>query len=257
MSIGKIPDNVAIKDILESIDETILLADLEFRVVWMNNTAISTLGPLLKLYGINDDSEVIGKHMDFFHTNPDHQNRMMSTLHKTHRTQITIKDQYIAETVITPYCDKGKEKKGYLLMLLDVTKKAQQDKERERMIDMLSSPIMKIWDHILAIPIIGNLTTERADRLIETILTNCVKERAEYFLLDLSSLSKIDEDSGYYIDKIAKSLRLVGTECLIVGVSPSLALSITKSHYCWNTFSHFQQAINEILKQKNIVLTKL
>jgi len=218
----------------------------------MNDAAVKTLGPLHPLFGISENESLIGKHMDFFHRHPAHQKQIMRELNHTHRTVITIKNSYVAETVIAPIYNVQQEKQGYILMLLDVTEKAQQEKEKEQTIALLSTPILKIWDSVLAIPILGNLTNERADRLLETILKKCVEERAEYFLLDLSSLSKIDESSGYYINKIGQSLQLIGTECFIVGVSPSLASSISKSDFQWKTYLHVQQAIKEIMTRKGV-----
>ncbi|WP_108671471.1 STAS domain-containing protein [Peribacillus acanthi] len=254
MSIGKLPNNLMLENVLEVIDETILVADLEFRLVWMNSAAIRTLNPLMELYGIKNDENILGKHMDFFHKKPKHQNRIMENLSHSHRTRISIKDRYFAETVITPIFDHEEVKQGYLLMLLDVTEKAKQEKEREKMIDLLSTPIMKLWDYILAAPIVGVLNDDRAERLTYKVLENCVKERAEYFLLDVSSLNEIDTNTGHYINKICQSLRLIGTKCFIVGVTPQLALSIANHHYEWKTFSHVQNALIEILPfSKNLI----
>lgn len=252
MSIGYVPADIEFTDILEHIDETIIIADLSHTITWMNDAAVKILGPLYPLFGIAENEGLIGKHMDFFHSHPAHQKQIMHELNHTHRTVITIKNTYVAETVIAPIYNKQQVKQGYILMLLDVTEKAQQEKEKEQIIALLSTPILKIWDSVLAIPIIGNLTNERADRLLETILKKCVEERAEYFLLDLSSLSKIDESSGYHINKIGQSLRLIGTECFVVGVSPSLASSISQSNVHWKTFSHVQQAIQEIMTRRGI-----
>ncbi|RFU61734.1 STAS domain-containing protein [Bacillus sp. V59.32b] len=254
MPIGTIPSNLELEDVLEHIDETIIIADLQNTIVWLNSAALKTLGPLFSLYGVENNAEVIGMHMNFFHSIPSHQSRIMKELDSTHRTVISIKNLYVAETVITPIYDNGKNKQGYLLMLLDVTEKAQQEREKEKTIELLSTPILKIWDSILAIPLIGNLTNDRADKLAETILRKCVEERAEYFLLDLSSLSKMDEASGFHINKIYKALELIGTQCYIVGVSPSLAQSISLSHYKWKTFTHVQHAIKDIINQKGLVL---
>ncbi|WP_163100884.1 STAS domain-containing protein [Peribacillus alkalitolerans] len=247
MSIGNLPNNLLLENVLEVIDESILVADLEFRLVWMNSTAIQTLGPLMKLFGIKDGENILGKHMDFFHKNPHHQHRIMESLSHSHRTRISIKDQYYAETVITPIFDPQKIKQGYLMMLVDVTEKAQEEKEREKMIDLLSTPIMKLWDYVLAAPIVGILNDDRAERLTHTVLQNCVKERAEFFLLDVSSLNEIDTNTGHYINKICQTLRLIGTKCYIVGVSPQLAQSISNHHYQWKTFSHVQNALIEVL----------
>ena len=68
-------------------------------------------------------------------------------------------------------------------------------------------------------PITGKMDIERGKKLTETVLEAVVKEQARYLLIDLSSLHSLDEEHGYYINTLHDALRLIGTTCLIVGLS--------------------------------------
>lgn len=100
-------------------------------------------------------------------------------------------------------------------------------------------------------PITGKMDIERGKKLTETVLEAVVKEQARYLLIDLSSLHSLDEEHGYYINTLHDALRLIGTTCLIVGLSSKMALSLVDSQFNWRTFSTVQQSISYILEKKN------
>ncbi|MEW4282628.1 STAS domain-containing protein [Priestia koreensis] len=254
-SIGTFPKHLSSYTILEGIQETIIIADIHYRIQWMNSKAVEILGPLMKLYGINDIHDVLGQSMDLFHSAPEHQQHMMQELHSTHRARITIKQRYVAETVIHPVYNENGDKQAYLLMLLDVTNQAKQAERNQAIIDELSTPLLKIWHDILALPIVGSLDDVRGKKLAERVLEACVKEGARYFLIDLSSLKELDDHSGYHIHIMAEALRLIGTRCLIVGISPELVQSLVQYDYRWTTFSTVQQCIAYIMKENHMTFT--
>ncbi|WP_110113301.1 STAS domain-containing protein [Bacillus sp. CGMCC 1.16541] len=256
-AIGQLPLKLNGHSILENIQETIIVADLHYRIQWLNSTAVDTLAPLFQLYGVQDITDVIGLNMDMFHSSPHHQQKIMKSLESTHRARINIKELYVAETVIHPIYNESGEKQAYLLMLLDVTKQAKREQEKEQIIEDLSLPLLKVWDEILALPIVGKLDHSRSTKLAEKALQECVKERARYFLIDLSSLKTMDDDSGHYINIIHEALRLIGTTCLIVGISADMAQSIVNLDYQWKTFGNVRQGIAYILKEEGKTITSI
>lgn len=253
-AIGHLPTRLNGQFVLEGIQETIMVADLDYRIQWLNSTAVEQLGPLFKLYGIEHVEDVIGMSMDVFHAAPAYQQHIMEGLETTHRARINIKDQYVAETVIHPIYDENGKKSAYLLMLLDVTTQANAEKEREKIIEELSTPILKIWDNILAVPIVGKMDETRGTKLAEKVLEECVKERARYFLIDLSSLKEMNDHTVYHINNIHEALRLIGTRCLIVGISAEMALSLVNYDYHWTTFASVRQSIAYILQEEGKVI---
>ncbi|TYR81741.1 anti-anti-sigma factor [Priestia megaterium] len=247
-AMGQFPLQFNEQLILENIHETVIISDASCHIRWMNAKAVETLEPLIKMYGISSCEELIGMHMDTFHTNPHHQHAILTSLTSTHRARINIKDTYIAETVIHPIDSQDGKRHGYLLMLLDVTRQAEAEQEREQLIKELSTPFLKVWDEIIAVPIVGKMNIERGRKLMEAILTASVKEQVRYVLIDLSSLTSLDEDNGHYINMIHEGLRLIGTTCIIVGISSQMAISLVHSDYNWKTFSTVRQSIAYILE---------
>ncbi|WP_064091323.1 STAS domain-containing protein [Rossellomorea aquimaris] len=256
MSIGNFDQSLLSEEILESISEPILLANLQYEIQWMNNKAAVSLTPLFQLYGLRSSEEAIGQSMDFFHSNPHKQREMMKEVTKSIRTRITIQNQYVAETVISPIKNHNREIIGYVLMLLDVTHQAEEEQRKNELISALSIPILRIWNDVMAIPILGDLTNDRADKLVEKALTYSVKHRMEYILIDLSSLAAIDESTGYHVNRLCEAANLIGTKCYVVGVSPSLSLSIVQSNMKWETFTHVQQAIQYILASNHLEISQ-
>lgn len=249
-AIGRLPIHLNGQFVLEGIQETIMVADLEYRIQWLNSTAVVQLGPLFKLYGVENVKDAIGMSMDTFHAAPSYQQHIMEDLETTHRARISIKDQYVAETIIHPIYDENGDKQAYLLMLLDVTTQAKAEREREKIIEELSTPILKIWDHILSVPIVGKMDDSRGTKLAEKVLEECVKERARYFLIDLSSLKEMNDHIAHHINNIYEALRLIGTRCLIVGISAEMALSLVNFDYNWTTFASVRQSIAYILQEE-------
>jgi rsbT co-antagonist protein RsbR len=228
-AIGRLPIHLNGQFVLEGIQETIMVADLDYRIQWLNSTAVEQLGPLFKLYGVENVKDAIGMSMDMFHAAPSHQQYIMKSLETTHRARINIKDQYVAETIIHPIYDENGEKRAYLLMLLDVTTQANAEKEREKIIEELSTPILKIWDNILAVPIVGKMDETRGTKLAEKVLEEC---------------------STFPSTIHHEALRLIGTKFLIVGISAEMALSLVHYDYNWTTFASVRQSIACILQEE-------
>ncbi|RBW67970.1 STAS domain-containing protein [Bacillus taeanensis] len=250
-AIGKLPETIEYKWILESIGENVIIADKEYNVVWMNATAKQLFEQVAHLFGVADVQEMIGKNMTDFYRDLHYQPDLMEHLTSTHRATINIKDQYIADIVITPIRNDQEELEGYIVMLMDVTEKARKETEREQLIRELSVPILQVWDRVLALPIIGILDEDRYNTLLERVLDECVKRRARYILIDLSGLRKMDDMSGYQINKMCQALALLGVTCFIVGVSPHLALSLTNFDYTWSTFSSTEEGLKHIISKEN------
>ncbi|MBM7647891.1 anti-anti-sigma regulatory factor [Bacillus ectoiniformans] len=236
MGLGTLPASLEGESILESIQETIIISDNDYRIVWMNATAVHVLSPLLKLYGVDHPEKAIGQSMDFFHHSPDKSREIMNNYSEGHRTRITIKGQYTGETIINPIKDSDGHVLGHLVMLVDVTEQAIEEELKQEMIEVLSTPHLKIWDGIIAIPIAGPLTDDRAKQVMETILSLVVKEKADYILLNVSALTAIDETTNFHLFQLHGALKLMGVSTFFVGMTPALAATLVNQHERCTTF---------------------
>lgn len=87
----------------------------------------------------------------------------------------------------------------------------------------LSTPILDVWDDVLAVPLVGNLDHARTLEITEKLLQRVVETRARWSLLDLTGVEQVDEATADHLVKLARAVTLVGGRCVVTGVSPSAA----------------------------------
>ena len=249
-AIGTIPNNISLLKALDRIGETIMIADSSYTIRWMNSEACRLLSEIVPYYGLSDCNEVIGMNMDAFHRHPERQNRVMAQLTELHRARITIKEAFVTDIVITPIKNDEDGIEGYVVMLMDVTTQADEQKKNERLIKELSIPILHIWHKTIALPLIGEFNKDRSDQLIATVLTECANKNIEYVLVDLSGITEFENQVRYQIQMMSNSLKLIGTSCILVGISPKLAMSIVQLESGTRTFSTAYAGLQHIIEQQ-------
>lgn len=90
----------------------------------------------------------------------------------------------------------------------------------------LSNPIIKVWDNIVALPIIGTLDSARTQVIMEGILTKLVETNSMYAIIDISGVPTVDTLIAQHLIKTAKAIQLMGAECIISGIRPEIAQTI-------------------------------
>ncbi|MGD6874632.1 STAS domain-containing protein [Sutcliffiella horikoshii] len=128
--------------------------------------------------------------------------------------------------------------------VLDLQKKNLQ-------VQMLSVPLVPIFDDMAVLPLIGEVDSERTSRVIEHTLTEAAKGELEHIIIDLSGLARIDSRSVENLMLISNSLKLVGVRITYTGIRPDLAKKVNLLQYTFkdNTFkSTLKQAIQSIRK---------
>lgn len=106
-------------------------------------------------------------------------------------------------------------------------------KSRERVIERqrqevmeLSTPVVKLWDGILALPIIGILDSERAQTVMESLLEKIVETEAEIAIIDITGVQTVDTLVAQHLLKTVAAAQLMGADCIISGVRPQIAQTI-------------------------------
>jgi rsbT co-antagonist protein RsbR len=90
----------------------------------------------------------------------------------------------------------------------------------------LQTPVIQVWDGILALPIVGTLDTARAQEMNETLLEKIVQTGSEIIILDITGVPLIDTAIAKHLLETVTAARLLGCETLIVGLSPQTALTL-------------------------------
>ena len=105
--------------------------------------------------------------------------------------------------------------------------------ERERLIarqheDMLelSTPVVKLWEGILALPMIGTLDSARTQVVMESLLQRILETGAEVAIIDITGVPTVDTLVAQHLIKTVTAARLMGADCIISGVRPQIAATI-------------------------------
>jgi len=98
-------------------------------------------------------------------------------------------------------------------------------RQQEDMLE-LSTPVVKIWDGILALPMIGTLDSARTQVVMESLLQAIVDTSAQIAILDITGVPTVDTLVAQHLLKTVTAIRLMGAECIISGVRPQIAQTI-------------------------------
>lgn len=98
-------------------------------------------------------------------------------------------------------------------------------RQQEEMLE-LSTPVVKLWDGILALPVIGTLDSARTQVVMETLLENIVKTNSRVAIIDITGVPTVDTVVAQHLLKTVTAARLMGADCIISGVRPQIAQTI-------------------------------
>lgn len=98
-------------------------------------------------------------------------------------------------------------------------------RQREEIVE-LSTPVVELWDGVLALPIIGTLDSRRTQEVMEALLEEIVRSQADVAILDITGVPTIDTLTAQHLLKTVAAARLMGAECIISGVRPQIAQTV-------------------------------
>jgi rsbT co-antagonist protein RsbR len=99
--------------------------------------------------------------------------------------------------------------------------------QREDMME-LSTPVIKVWDKILTLPIIGTLDSRRAQLMMEALLQKVVETGSTIAILDITGVKMMDTLVANHLIKTVTAARLMGAHCILTGVSPAIAQTMVQ-----------------------------
>jgi rsbT co-antagonist protein RsbR len=106
--------------------------------------------------------------------------------------------------------------------------KAREDvirRQQEEMLE-LSTPVVKLWEGILALPMVGTLDSARTQVVMESLLNKIVETGSQMAILDITGVPTVDTLVAQHLLKTVTALRLMGADCIISGVRPQIAQTI-------------------------------
>ncbi|MFG3285615.1 STAS domain-containing protein [Streptomyces sp. NPDC048111] len=99
---------------------------------------------------------------------------------------------------------------------------------QNRQLVELSTPVVRVWRHVLAVPLIGALDTARAQVVMENLLQAIQEHEAQVAIIDITGVPTVDTEVAHHLVLTANAVRLMGAECVISGVRPPIAQTIAQ-----------------------------
>jgi rsbT co-antagonist protein RsbR len=90
----------------------------------------------------------------------------------------------------------------------------------------ISTPVIQVWDGILALPIIGTLDSSRTQVVMESLLQKIVDTGSGIAILDISGVPAVDSLVAQHLIKTVSATRLMGADCIISGIRPEIAQTV-------------------------------
>ncbi|NUQ21001.1 MAG: STAS domain-containing protein [Gemmatimonadaceae bacterium] len=114
------------------------------------------------------------------------------------------------------------------LYTTEVFQKAREEIIQRQQSEMLelSTPVVKLWQGVLALPLIGTLDSRRTQIVMESLLERIVETGAEVAIIDITGVPTVDTLVAQHLIKAVTAARLMGTECIISGIRPQIAQTI-------------------------------
>lgn len=113
----------------------------------------------------------------------------------------------------------------YTTEVYQTTREEVIRRQQQEMME-LSTPVVKLWDGILALPIIGTLDSSRTQTIMESLLERIVESGSEIAIIDITGVPTVDTLTAQHLLKTVTAARLMGAECIISGIRPQIAQTI-------------------------------
>jgi rsbT co-antagonist protein RsbR len=123
----------------------------------------------------------------------------------------------------------------------------------------LSTPVVKLWDGILALPMVGTLDSARSQVVMESLLQRIVETESQIAIIDITGVPTVDTLVAQHLLKTVTAIRLMGADCIISGVRPQIAQTIVHlgvDLQAVTTKANLADALALALKRSGITFTK-
>ncbi|MFH0517962.1 STAS domain-containing protein [Streptomyces sp. M41] len=114
------------------------------------------------------------------------------------------------------------------LVMLETNTAAGQELINRQRLELLeiATPVIKLWEGIVAVPLIGTLDSARSQVVMETLLDAVVEQHARIAILDITGVPTVDSLVAQHLMKTVAAARLMGAECIVSGIRPAIAQTI-------------------------------
>ena len=100
--------------------------------------------------------------------------------------------------------------------------------QQQSAIRELSTPILEVWDDVLALPIVGVVDTRRSMEIMNTLLSAIVSTQSKCVIIDVTGVEIVDTKTADYLLKVVHAAQLLGARCVLTGINPAVAQTLVE-----------------------------
>jgi len=143
-------------------------------------------------------------------------------------TQIQVEHKGDTDTAVAELWSATELVDAMGLYTMEAVQRVREDTIRRQQEELLelSTPVVKLWDGILALPIIGTLDSARTQVVMESLLQAIVQSNSRVAIIDITGVPTVDTIVAQHLLKTVTAARLMGADCIISGVRPQIAQTI-------------------------------
>lgn len=245
--------------LLNKIYENIIITDLDYKIVFINQSARQLLKKFSPFAEISNHDDFLNK--DLQQLEGFRQQKILATENYPNTARISFYDKFSAYIHVDTLKNQDGENFGYILTWKDVTEFEKTLEENRKQLQILDMPIIPLSvDTAILVPIMGKLTEDRLELLENKVLAHCAEKQNDYIIFDFTGVSEeLDTASGFRLQQVVNSLKLMGVQAIYVGIRPEMARSIVLDgiHVNVPSYSTFVQGIRHVWKETGHMLVKL
>lgn len=113
----------------------------------------------------------------------------------------------------------------YTIEVFQATREEVIARQQQELME-LSTPVVRLWENILALPLIGTLDSARTQVVMQNLLDAIVQTRSDFAIIDITGVPVVDTLVAQHLLKTVAAARLMGADCLISGIRPQIAQTI-------------------------------
>lgn len=148
-----------------------------------------------------------------------------------------------------------------LLVTMEFHLRSREETIRRQQQEMLelSTPVVKLWEGVLALPLIGTLDSERTQVVMESLLQKIVETSSSIAIIDITGVPMVDTLVAQHLMKTVAAARLMGAECVISGIRPQIAQTMVHLGVSFSdivTKATLADAVNHAFRQTGCMVVR-